>query len=159
MRVVYAMDRLTARARSRSAFRVSMADAVAGDFASLRGRKHGLLVTFRRDGQAVPTPIWMAVDDQGRVVIQTGLESWKLKRIAHNPTVLIAASTARGRPRGPILLGSARVLSGEDAYRAEQALASAFGLERRLYLKTFGIRSELVAYIEITAGAPATPSG
>ena len=52
-------------------------------FAALRGHKYISLVTFRRNGQAVPTPVWFAEQD-GRLYIMTRSDSWKYKRL---PTI------------------------------------------------------------------------
>jgi PPOX class probable F420-dependent enzyme len=150
-RLAYGMDRVYDRMRDPSVFRITRADAVEGPLESLRGHKYGLVVTFRRSGAPVPSPVWMAVDEVGRVYVQTGAKSGKVKRLRHDPTALIAASNVRGRPQGPLLLATARVLPREEWPHAEATLAAAFGLGRKLYERIFPMGESVVAYVEVTA--------
>lgn len=82
-----------------------------------------LLTTYRRDDTPVGTPVSIAVDGD-RAFIRTFDTAGKLKRIRRNPEVTIAPSTARGRPTGPAIRARARLLDGEEAAQAAQALAS-----------------------------------
>lgn len=138
-RISEATNRLYDKLRAPAAFGVTADDAIDGDLTSLRGHKFGLVVTFRRDGQAVPSPVWMAADDRGCVYFETGSTSWKVKRIRNDPTVLVAASTFRGRPKGPIFRGQARILPTTEWPHAEATLANAFGLDRKLYRRVYGV--------------------
>lgn len=56
--------------RDPASFRIQAEDAVSGSLDSLRGHKYGVLVSFRRTGEPVPSPVWMAVDSQGRAYVQ-----------------------------------------------------------------------------------------
>src|SRR5215210_6903940 len=49
-------------------------------FEALRKRKYVNLTTFRKSGEAVDTTVWFALVD-GRVYVQTGRDSGKVKRI------------------------------------------------------------------------------
>ena len=148
-RISAATNRLYDRLRASAAFEVTEELAVDGALGSLRGHKFGSVVTFRGDGRAVPSPVWMAVDDQGRVYFETGAQSWKVKRIHNNPSVLVAASTFRGRPTGPVFRGRAQILPFDEWPHAESTLAHAFGLDRKLYRRIYGVSPEGTAYIEI----------
>lgn len=148
-RMAHAMDRLYNRMRHPAAFKVRREDAVTGSFDHLRGHKYGLLVTFRRNGEPVPSPVWMAVDGEDRAYVQTGAKSWKVKRLRNDPAVLISASTVRGKPTGPVLIGCGRILPAAEAIHAESTLAAAFGLGRRLYMSVFPMSDDVVAYIEV----------
>ena len=81
-----------------------------------------LLVTYRRDGTPVGTPVSIAVEGD-RAFVRTGDTAWELKRIRNNPEVEIFPSTARGKPTGPPLRASARVLDGEESAHAGRLLA------------------------------------
>jgi uncharacterized protein len=151
-RISETTNRLYDKLRAPAAFAVTADDSIDGDLALLRGHKFGLIVTFRRDGKAVPSPVWMAVDERSRVYFETGATSWKVKRISNDPAVLVAASTFRGRPRGPIFRGQARILSTSEWPHAEATLAKAFGLDRKLYRQVYGVSPEGTAYIEISQG-------
>lgn len=72
------------------------------------------LTTFRRDGTEASTPVWVVSDDGRRLLVWTGAETWKAKRIRREPRVLVAASDFRGRELGPRHEAHARLL-GEDA--------------------------------------------
>ncbi len=149
-RLAYAMDRVYDRMRDPSVFRIGRHDASSGTFDTLRGCKYGLLVTFRRNGDPVPSPVWMAVDGEGRAYIQTGAKSGKVKRIRNDPLALIASSNVRGKPRGPVLGATARILPRQEWTHAEATLVAAFGLGRKLYQRAFPMGDEVVAYLEVT---------
>lgn len=59
------------------------------------------LTTFKRDGSRISTPIWFNVMD-GKIYVTTETGAWKVKRIANNPNVelaaVIAAKKRRHRP-------------------------------------------------------------
>ena len=94
--------------------------------------KHTLLVTFRRDGSAVATPVW-AAPAAGRSYVRTARSSPKVARLRHDPRVLVAPCTARGRPLGPPFEARARVLAPEEEPIAERALADFYGRGRALF--------------------------
>jgi uncharacterized protein len=71
------------------------------------------LVTFRRSGDPVSTPV-LFVKEGSRLLVRTARDTGKLKRIAANPAVLVAPSDSRGQLLGEPEQGTARVL-GPDA--------------------------------------------
>ncbi len=144
------MDRIYDRMRDPAAFQIRAADAAAGSFDGLRGARYAVVVTFRRNGQGVPSPVWFGVDTQGRVYLQTPRDSGKVKRIRNDPRVLVAPSNARGRPKAPALTGRARVLSKDEWAHAELTLAGSYGVGRKIYEATLRIPEELMAYVEIS---------
>ena len=139
-------NRFTDGIRHREAFGVATAQATG--FEHLRGHKYALLTTFRRSGEAVPTPVWFGLGDDGRVYVRSETEVGKVKRIRRDARVLLAPCTVRGRPRGPAAEGRARVLPAEESDRAERALQANYGLGRRLYERA-GVADDLV-YLEIS---------
>ena len=138
------------RMRSKAAFSISADDAVEGDFDPLRGHKYATLVTFRKSGEAMPSPVWFGLDDRGRAFVQTMYDSGKVKRINNNSKALIVASTTRGKPTGPVLAGTARVLPEDEWPHAEATLAAAYGVGRKIYHRTLGDAEGISAYIEIS---------
>jgi len=123
------------------------ARAPTGSLDDLARGRHCAVVSFRRDGTPVSTPVWCAVSD-GRVVFRTLASAYKLKRIARGPRVLVAPCTRRGPPTGAPLAGEARVLAGaiEEA-AAERAIQTRFGLGRRAYRRAVG--EAPAVYVEI----------
>ncbi len=144
-----ASDRFNDRMRSAQATDVATA-APTGRLDDLQGRKYCVLITYKRDGGAVPSPLWFGVGN-GKLYFQTGADSAKVKRLQRNPEVRVAASTSRGRPISSPFTGTARVVPATEEAEAERRLQANYGLGRRLY-SLFGDRVTNV-YVEIT---PAT---
>jgi PPOX class probable F420-dependent enzyme len=142
------------RMRSKAAFTISADDAVERDFEPLRGHKYATLVTFRKSGEAMPSPVWFGLDDHGRAYLHTMLDSGKVKRIKNNGKALIVASTTRGKPTGPVLAGTARVLPKDEWPHAEATLAAAYGVGRKIYQRTLGDADDMGTYIEVSPVAP-----
>ncbi len=80
-----------------------------------------LLTTFKRDGTPVPTPVNLAIEDQ-HGYFRTYSKAWKTKRIRKNPDVEIAPSTFRGKPTGPSIKATARLLAGDEDAHARAAI-------------------------------------
>jgi uncharacterized protein len=90
-----------------------------------------LVTTFRKDGRAVPTPVWAARDGDS-LVVWTATDSGKVKRIRRDGRVRLAPCTLRGRATGPEVDGHAEVLDTEGSRRARQLIARRYGLLGRL---------------------------
>ncbi|MGK5676415.1 PPOX class F420-dependent oxidoreductase, partial [Micromonospora sp. URMC 106] len=65
----------------------------------LASEKYVLLTTFRKDGRAVPTPVW-AVRDGDALAVWSAADSGKVKRIRRSGDVTVAPCDVRGRPHG-----------------------------------------------------------
>jgi uncharacterized protein len=78
-------------------------------FEELAQERYISLTTFRRDGTAVSTPVWVA-GEEGTLLVWTAADSWKVKRIKRDGHVRVAPCNARGKPRGEALDGMARIL-------------------------------------------------
>ncbi|WP_166677759.1 PPOX class F420-dependent oxidoreductase [Amycolatopsis arida] len=139
------------RNRDPAAFAVPVARS--GSLCALRGHKYAVLVTYRRNGEPVPSPIWFGLDGD-RAFVRTGLDSWKVRRIRNNPHVVIAPSTRKGRPIGPGIPAVVRILPPEEHPRAIAARIAAYGLGRWIYDRTIAKVYGEAAYLEITATHP-----
>jgi len=126
--------------------------APTGSLADLQGRKYCVLVTYKKSGEPVPSPLWFGTGN-GKLYFHTGAATAKVKRIGRNPQVRVAAATTRGRPLSAPLVGTARVLPIEEAADAERCLQANYGLGRRLYTQ-LGQQVASV-YVEVTPMAPA----
>ena len=124
---------------------------------ALAGEKYISLTTFKKDGTAVATPVWVVSDDGRRLLVWTGPDTWKVKRLRRDPRVVVAASDYRGRVRGESVEGVGRLLDIPQGSLVEPLLDRKYGLMRRL----LGVFNRLVrvvtrnqpeaaAYIEIT---------
>ena len=96
---------------------------------ALAGQKYMSLITFRKNGTAVPLPIWFA-ESGGRLYVMTRGDSFKVKRIRNNSRVKVAACTLRGRITGPEMEATARILPAEDWPTARRLLARKYWLMR-----------------------------
>jgi PPOX class probable F420-dependent enzyme len=124
------------------------AEPTVSGFDHLQGHKYALLVTYRGNGEAVPTPVWFGVDDAGRLYARTGKLAAKVKRLRNNSRVRVAPCTVRGVPKGAYSEGTARVVPAEREEHAEKALQANYGLGRKLYEGSAG--SMEAFYIEVT---------
>ncbi len=119
-------------------------------FEHLRTHKYCLLVTYKRSGEAVPTPVWFGLAD-GKLFIRSEANVAKVKRIRNDPQVRLAPCTVRGKPVGPPAEGRARVLDQpSDEQKAEAALQANYGLGRKLYEGAGGALGVGTVYLEIT---------
>ena len=98
----------------------------------LDGAEYICLRTFKRDGGAVDTPVWCAPLD-GKLVVFTLRESFKVKRIGRNPKAQAARCELRGKVLGPWLDGSARIVEDKaHEKRAYAALTEKYGWRMRI---------------------------
>lgn len=120
------------RIRHKAAWSAAESEPTSG-FGSLAGHKYALLITYRKNGQGVPSPVWFGRDAQDRVYFDTEAEAGKIKRIRNNPEVRLAPCDLRGKPLGPPAVGIARVLGVTESEHAERTIAANYGLGRKLY--------------------------
>jgi PPOX class probable F420-dependent enzyme len=122
----------------------------AEGFDHLRGHKHCLVVSFRRSGEAMPTPVWFGLAD-GMVHFRSEKRVGKVKRIRANPRVLVAPCDNRGKPLGPAAEGRARILPPDAEPAAEAAIQANFGIGRKLYEGVAMNAGPEGVYVEVTA--------
>src|SRR5258708_37829577 len=92
------------------------------DLARLAPAKYMLLTTFRKNGTAVPTPVWVARDGD-ELVLTTGPNAGKVKRIRRDGAVRVAPCTMRGKPTGAEVPAHARLLDDAAARRVQGLIA------------------------------------
>ena len=119
-----------------------------GDLDGLRGHKYCLVVTYRRNGVGVPTPVWFGIGD-GVLYFRSLPSNGKTKRIRATPEVRVAPCTSRGRPLGPPFVGTARIVSADEEPDVERSLTASFRLSRRIYNRMVAHRVEGV-YVSVT---------
>lgn len=123
-----------------------------GSIEEIRAHKRALVVTYRKDGTPVPTPVW-AAENEGRLYVRSERTCGKVKRLRKDARVLIAPCTVRGKPLGPPLEATGRLLSPEEEPRAERALAGRYGFGRALFEWTMDRLRIDMGYLEIVPGA------
>jgi PPOX class probable F420-dependent enzyme len=88
----------------------------------LEKAKYVSLVTFRKSGAAVATPVWAAFQDGGYYVFSAG-NAGKVKRLKNSSQARLAVCGARGELKGPWYDARAEILDApEDIERALGAL-------------------------------------
>ena len=143
--------RMAARVAPRGAREIADAPRT-GSLQDIVTCKRSLLVTYRRDGTPVPTPVWAAAAG-GLLYVRTERAAGKVKRLRRDPRMLVAPCTVRGRPLGAPFEASARVLSAEEEPRGERALARRYGFGRALFEWSMDRMRVDMGYLEITPGA------
>lgn len=61
----------------------------------IRQNPRGVMATFRRDGRPALSPVLLAVDADGRVVVSTRETAQKVKHLRRDPRVAISVLTER----------------------------------------------------------------
>lgn len=89
--------------------------------------RYALLRSYRRDGTAVATPVWFALDGD-TMLFRTKIGP-KTRRLALRPDVEVAACDYRGRcrPGATVVAGRATILSGDEAEAANRTLRRRYG--------------------------------
>ncbi len=90
-------------------------------FDPIKHEKYISLVTFRKDGTAVATPVWFA-EREGKLYVKTRADAGKVKRVRRDANVRVAPCTFRGSVTGPAVAAKARVLPENEATMARALL-------------------------------------
>ena len=101
----------------------------------IQGQKYISLDTFRKNGEAVYTPVWFG-EDNDKLYVKSRSDSGKYKRIRNNPQVRIAPCTMRGKITGPEFAATARILPPQDWPRAQRAIREKYWLARLSFLSS-----------------------
>lgn len=98
---------------------------------AISDEKYVVLTTFRRNGDAVATPVWIVGLSDGTAGFTTEIDSGKVKRIRNNPSVTLQACGIRGKvhPGAPVVHATAEVLEGADAHGVGVAINRKYRLE------------------------------
>ena len=111
-------------------------------------QKYINLETYRKNGQAVQTPVWFAIEDS-MIYVRTDNNSGKIKRARNNPHVRITPSNARGQPKGEWIDGEIRIANTAESERANQLLRQKYCLQGRIIRMVNKIRKTRPIVISI----------
>ncbi|MGO9603003.1 MAG: PPOX class F420-dependent oxidoreductase [Candidatus Binataceae bacterium] len=118
----------------------------------LAAERYVSLVTFRRNGNGVPTPIWVVGAD-GKLYAVTNGTSVKMKRLKANDKIRLAACDARGNVRGEWADGHGkRVEDPAVIDSATKALQQKYGWQMAIFrfFSDLSGRGKHRAFIEMT---------
>jgi uncharacterized protein len=139
--------------RHRGAFDVGAMTPTGTDFTGFDKTRQIVLVTFKRSGEAMPSPINHGVAD-GKLYVRTDPSTGKVKRLRNDSSVVVVPCNLRGKPKGQAVTGVARILPESEHAHAEEAIAANWSLPMKVFERgldkgsqAFGID---MAYIEIT---------
>ena len=138
------------RMRHKRAFEVARQEGTAHDFEALRGHRQALVVTFKRSGEPVPTPVNFGLDDEGRLYFRSEPHVAKIRRIQGDPHVRVCPCNMRAKPTGPLAEGRARILPPEEEERAHAVIAANWTKPMAVFERggdRFGLP---LSYVEVT---------
>ncbi|MEU6576664.1 PPOX class F420-dependent oxidoreductase [Streptomyces sp. NPDC046805] len=101
--------------------------------ARLGAGKYLLVSSYRKDGTAVPTPVWV-VRDGDTLGVWTAADSWKVKRIRRRADVVVGPCDLRGRPTGDQVPATAEICDAATTARYRDLIARKYGITGRLTL-------------------------
>jgi uncharacterized protein len=141
------------RMRHRRAFEVAREEGKAHDFDALRGARQCLLVTFKRSGEPVPTPVNFGLSADGKLYFRSEPHVAKIKRLRRDPHVRVCPCNVRGKPLGPLAEARARVLPESENERARSIVASNWRADMKLFERTYERIGVPEVYVEVTPAA------
>ena len=98
------------------------------------------ITTFKRDGTAVSTPVWVT-GDNGNLLVISEADSWKVKPIRRDGHIRITPCTARGALRGEPIEADATIHG--DTGKVEKLLEEKYGLWYRAYMSFASLARKL----------------
>ena len=112
-------------------------DDPARPFDTATDAKYVRLTTFRKNGAPVSSALWAAGED-GRLVMFTPADSWKVKRMRRDPRVVVQECDRTGsKVSGNPVTGTARIVDGAtpEMDHIRNLLIGKYGIVGRLVVK------------------------
>ncbi len=101
------------------------------DILQFLNQKYVNLETYKRNGQAVLTPVWFVMDAE-TIYIRTDMNSGKVKRIKNNPNIRVTPSGPRGQLRGKWMEGQMKMAGSLESEHANQLLDKKYGIQGKI---------------------------
>jgi len=96
----------------------------------LHGARYISLVTVRRNGKEVRTPVWFASLGESQLYCFSAENAGKVKRLKHTKEVKIATCDARGGHCGDWLNAHAEIITdSKECHEAFELLKNKYGLQ------------------------------
>ncbi len=105
--------------------------------------------TYRKTGQAMPTPVWF-VEHDGKLYLRTINNAGKVKRIRNNPKVRVMPCGQRGEPRGEWVDATARVQSDDEDRLVNTWFMAKYGIMKRFFDLMNSLRRSKWQAVEVT---------
>lgn len=102
---------------------------------SIADEKYVLITTFRKNGDAVASPVWIVALADGTAGFTTDEVSGKIKRMRNNPKVTLQPCSVKGTPKeGTVVVeATAEVLLGAAAEPTRDAIKSKYSLMTKFF--------------------------
>ncbi len=112
-----------------------------------------VLETFRKSGEGVKTPVWVAAEGD-KLYVWTIDNSGKVKRIRNNGRVRLAVSDSRGNPKGEWVEAQARVLAEPgEAAKQEARIRAKYGFQFQMFNLMAKLRRDKTPHVAIEISA------
>jgi len=138
------------RMRHRRALEVARERGTASDFGAFGGARQCLVVTFKRSGEPVPTPVNFGLSEEGKLYFRCEPDVAKVRRLRRDPHVRVCPCNLRGKPTGPISEATARVLPEAETERAHAIVAANWDPASKLLERAIDRFGPPLAYVEVT---------
>ena len=149
-RIMAAQYKVFDRMRHRRAFEVARERGTATDFSGFQRARQCLLVTFKRSGEPVPTPVNFGLSEDGsKLYFRAEPHVAKMRRLRNNPHVRVCPCNIRGKPTGELVEASARELPESDHERALAIIDANYRPETRVLERGYDRIGVPVAYVEV----------
>jgi PPOX class probable F420-dependent enzyme len=87
------------------------------DLEQIKSEKYISLETYRKNNQAVRTPVWFVIKNN-LIIIVTRDQTGKIKRLRNNQKVKIATCSIKGKTSMSMIPGTAQILTAEETTKA-----------------------------------------
>jgi PPOX class probable F420-dependent enzyme len=151
------------RMRHPRAFKAAREEGSAQDFEGFRGARQALVVTFKRSGEPVPTPINFGLSDDGKLVFRSEPHVAKIGRLKRNPHVRVCPCNLRGKPLGAMVEATARVLPASENKRSHAIVEANWRFDTKLIERIYDRIGVPEVYVEVVpegcspSSPPASP--
>ena len=100
----------------------------------LGDEKYVLLTTFKREGTAVPTPVWSVPLGERQIGFWTSSGSGKAKRLAHTDRVTVQPCDARGNVKAGTepVEATARLVEGDELEAIRAKVTDKYGFMTKI---------------------------
>ena len=103
----------------------------------LKSAKYVSLITFRKSGEPVRSPVWFAQfgDNSNSYGVITETNVGKVKRIRANSRIEVQACDVKGKVEANAerFSGTAKLVIGDEAVAVRKAIAKRYGLTYKLF--------------------------
>ena len=94
------------------------------------------LVTFKKDGSSITTPVWVA-PYQNSLVVTTSLNAGKVKRIKNNgqATIYVTNQTGSKKLSESLNVSASLITDSKDKSEAVEKIKKKYGLISKMFLR------------------------